>query len=115
MARLSANGTFVRRLDAAGWAIFFIWAGIALLTGVGWSWALIGTAVIILGVQVILLLRGEPLDIFMVAVGLVLLGGPIADLNGLPWSFVPAALIVIGVGMLAGTLRDWGRQSRPEA
>ena len=115
MARISANGTFVRRIDAAGWAIFFIWAGAALLTGIGWTWALVGTAAIILAVQAILFARGEPLDVFMVAVGAVLLCGSIADLSGLPWSFVPAALIVIGVGMLAGTLRDWGRQRGPEA
>lgn len=115
MARISASATFVRRIDAAGWALFFIWAGAALLTGVGWTWALIGTAIIILGVQAILFVRGEPLDAFMVAVGIVLLGGSIADLSGLPWSFVPAALIVIGVGMLAGTLRDWGQQRGPEA
>lgn len=115
MARISTNGTFVRRIDAAGWALFFIWAGTALLTGVGWTWTLIGTGIIILGVQAILLVRGEPLDAFMVAVGVVLLGGSLADLGGLPWSFIPAALIAIGVGMLAGTLRDWGRQRGPEA
>ena len=115
MARISANGTFVRRLDAAGWAIFFIWAGVALLAGVGWTWMLIGTATIILAVQAILLLRGEAMDVFMVAVGVVLLGGSVADMYGAPWSFVPAALIVIGVGMLAGTLRGRAQPFRPEA
>lgn len=115
MARISANGTFARRLDAAGWALFFIWTGVALLAGVGWSWALIGTAVIILAVQAILLFRGEPVDIFMAAVGMVLLGGSVADLYGLPWSFLPAALIVVGVAILGGALRGGGPQSRPEA
>ena len=100
--------------SSVGWALFFIWAGTALLTGIGWTWALIGTAVIILGVQAILLLRGEPMDAFMVAVGIVLLGGAIADLGGIAWSFIPVALIVIGVGMLAGTLRAWGQDARPE-
>ena len=115
MARISANGTFARRIDAAGWALFFIWTGLALLAGIGWSWALVGTAAIILAVQTVLLLRGEPVDIFMAAIGLVLLGGSVADLYGLPWSFLPAALIVIGVAMLLGALRSGGPDSRPEA
>lgn len=111
MARISANPTFVRRIDAAGWAVFFIWAGAALLAGIGWTWTLIGTAIVILAVQAILLFRREPMDVFMVAVGIVLLGGSVADLYGVPWTFIPAALIVIGVGMLAGTLRAWGSSS----
>ena len=115
MARISANGTFARRIDAAGWAVFFIWVGISLLTGIGWTWSLVGTAAIILAVQAALLLRGEAVDLFMAAVGIVLLGGSVADLYGLPWSFLPAALIVIGVAMLGGALRAGGSESRPEA
>jgi hypothetical protein len=37
-----------RQLDAIGWGLFFIWIGIAILTGLGWGAGLIGVGVIIL-------------------------------------------------------------------
>lgn len=37
-----------RQLDAIGWGLFFIWVGIAILTGLGWGFGLIGVGVIIL-------------------------------------------------------------------
>ena len=38
-----------RKLDAAGWGLFFIWMGIAVLADVGWGVGLIGVGMIILG------------------------------------------------------------------
>jgi hypothetical protein len=38
-----------RKLDAAGWGLFFIWTGVAVLADVGWGVGLIGVGVIILG------------------------------------------------------------------
>lgn len=37
-----------RQLDAIGWSLFFIWIGIAILTGLGWGAGPIGVGVIIL-------------------------------------------------------------------
>jgi hypothetical protein len=37
------------KLDAAGWGLFFIWTGVAVLADVGWGIGLIGVGVIILG------------------------------------------------------------------
>ena len=42
-----------RRLDAVGWALFFIWIGIAILANVGWGIGLIGIGVIIIGSMVV--------------------------------------------------------------
>lgn len=100
-----ANSTFARSVDSVGWALFFIWVGVALLAGFSWTVSLIGTAAIILAVQAILFLRGERLDIFMAAVGGVLLIGAFADIYGSPLSLFPALLIVIGIAMIADTLR----------
>lgn len=36
-------------LDAAGWALFFIWTGVAFLADLGWGVGLIGVGVIIFG------------------------------------------------------------------
>ena len=112
--RLGANSTFARSIDSVGWALFFVWAGTALLAGIGWTWWLIGAAIIILGVQAALFLKGDRLDIFMLALGAVLLVGSIADMLGSAWSFIPAFLIVIGVLMLADTFRARPRGRMPE-
>lgn len=103
--RFAANSTFSRSVDSTGWALFFVWVGVALLADIGWRWSLIGTAIIVLGVQLVLFFRKERMDVFMTAVGAVLLIGTIADMLGSAWSLVPAFLIVIGVVMLADAVR----------
>lgn len=104
--RFAANSNFARSIDSVGWALFFMWIGIALLASFSWTVSLVGTAVIILAVQTILAFRGERLDVFMAAVGVVLLIGAVADVYGSPWSLFPVLLIVIGIAMLADTLRS---------
>ena len=105
MVRIGSDKSFARKMDSIGWALFFVWVGVALLTNVSWTWALVGTAIIILGIQAILLLKGESIDLFMSAVGVVLLGGAVAHIYALRWSLFPAFLIVVGLVMLADTLR----------
>ncbi len=39
-------------LDTVGWALFFIWVGIAFLADLGWGLGLIGVGVIILATSV---------------------------------------------------------------
>ena len=36
-----------RQLDAAGWGLFFVWIGIAVLANLGWGIGLIGIGLII--------------------------------------------------------------------
>lgn len=103
--RFSTNSTFARSIDSIGWALFFMWVGIALLANLSWTASLIGTAAIILAVQTTLFFQGERLDVFMAAVGMVLLIGAFADVYGSVWSLFPALLIVIGIAMLVDTLR----------
>jgi len=103
--RVAPKQSLAHTIDSIGWAVFFIWTGVALLVGVDFTWFLIGTAVIILGVEAMLRLKGEKIDVFVSAVGLVLLGGAIADTFGSPWYLIPVLLIVIGLAMLATTVR----------
>lgn len=103
--RLGANSTFARSIDTIGWALFFMWVGIALLANLDWTVSLIGTAAIILVVQFILFVRGERLDVFMGAVGVVLLIGAVTDVYGSAWSLFPMLLIVVGIAMLVSALR----------
>lgn len=103
--RFRGNSTFARSVDSVGWALFFMWVGVVLLANLSWTVSLIGTAAIILAVQGTLYFRGERLDVFMAAVGVVLLVGAVTDVYGSVWSLFPALLIVIGIAMLADTLR----------
>lgn len=103
--RFGTTSTFARSVDSIGWALFFIWVGVALLANFSWTVSLIGTAAIILAVQVTLFFRGERLDVFMAAVGVVLLIGAFADVYGSPWSLFPTLLIVIGIAMMVDTIR----------
>jgi hypothetical protein len=65
-----------RRLDAAAWGLFFVWIGIALLTGFGWGVTLLGVAVITLGTQLARRYLGLTIERFWIVVGfLFLLGG----------------------------------------
>lgn len=104
--RSGSNSRIARSIDSVGWALFFMWVGIALLANLSWTVSLIGTAAIILAVQAILFFRRERLDVFMSAVGVVLLIGAVADVYGSPMSLFPALLIVIGIAMLADTMRS---------
>ena len=104
MARIGPKKSLAHTIDSLGWAVFFIWIGIALLAGIDFTWSLIGTALIILGVQAALRFKGESIDVFVLAVGIVLLVGTIADAYGSPWFLIPAFLVLIGLAMLANTL-----------
>jgi hypothetical protein len=40
-----------RTVDTLGWAVFFIWVGVAVLANVGWSISLFGVGLIMVCVQ----------------------------------------------------------------
>jgi len=100
------------KFDAAGWALFFIWVGTAWLADVGMGIALLGVAVITLGMQGIRKLYGVAVEGFWILVGL---GFGIAGLwqwIGVQKPLAPFVLIVFGVALLLW--RVWPRSSREE-
>lgn len=87
------------RYDAAGWALFFIWVGVAWLADFGMGIGLLGVAAITLGMQGLRKLNGVAVEGFWILVGL---GFAIAGL----WQWVdvdkpltPFVLIIIGVAL----------------
>lgn len=95
MARHDRSSKF----DAAGWALFFIWVGVAWLADVGMGVALLGVAAITLGMQGLRKLNGVAVEGFWVLVGL---GFVIAGL----WHWIdiekplaPFILIIVGVAL----------------
>jgi hypothetical protein len=89
-----------RQLDTIGWAVLFIWIGIAMLAGLLWGWFLMGTGILILAVQVGRWRIGVDVEKFWMACGVVLLAGAAWQLLHLPWPVAPLLLILLGVILL---------------
>ncbi len=88
------------RLDAVGWAIFFIWVGIAWLTDVGIGVGLLGVAAITLGMQILRKGRHLRVDGFWVLVGIGFAIGGFWHLLDIQKPLAPFILIVAGVVLL---------------
>ncbi len=103
----------VRKLDAVGWGLFFIWIGIAFLADVGWGVGLLGVGVIALGTQVARKYLGLPVHSFWLLIGIAfvlcglwqLLNIQLAEgliLGGL----LPMLLVALGIVLIfSGLLR----------
>ena len=111
MMRYMARHDRASRFDAAGWALFFIWVGIAWLAEVSLAVGLLGVAAITLGMQAIRKISGVRVEGFWVLVGL---GFAVAG----SWQWVdvekplaPIVLIAIGVALLVWRVWPWSRHS----
>ena len=100
-----------KKMEAAGWGLFFIWTGIALLAHVGWGVGLLGVGIIILGGQMarkyLALKRGG----FWVVVGFLFIVGGVWELFRVQFGLVPILCIIAGVALLVSTLVGRSRNS----
>ncbi len=93
-----------KKLDAAGWGLFFIWIGIALFAHVGWGTGLLGVGIIILGVQVTRKYLGLKLEGFWVWAGFFCVLGGVWDLLNVQFGLLPILCIGAGVVLLVSVL-----------
>ena len=98
------------KYDAAGWALFFIWVGIAWLADFSLGVGLLGVAAITLGMQAIRKASGVPVEGFWVLVGI---GFAVAGL----WQWLDiqlplAPLVLIGAGIALFLWRVWPKTSQ---
>ena len=94
------NSGLAQKVDVAGWGLFFIWVGIALLMDFSWGVGLLGVAVITLGGQAVRKYFGIALEKFWVVCGLLFLVGGVWELYRVEVSLVPILLIVAGGALL---------------
>jgi hypothetical protein len=94
------------RLATTGWALFFIWLGIAWAAGLGTGIGLLGVGVITLGMQLVRKLMGVAVEGFWLAVGALFVLGAIWDLLAIERPLIPILLIVIGIILLVGMYRS---------
>ncbi len=89
-----------KKLDAAGWGLFFIWVGIAFLANFGFPVGLLGVGIITLGGQVARKYFNLKAEEFWIVVGLLFLVGGIWDLLEVKLPLVPILIILAGLGCL---------------
>ena len=96
---------FADKLPAAGWGLFFIWIGIALLLKLGDGIILLGIGTITLLVQVARKYLNLRLKVFNIIIGLLIMIGGFWE-NYKPDSpLIPVFLIVVGTGLLLSFIR----------
>ena len=98
------------KYDAAGWAFFLVWVGVAWLAGFSLGVGLLGVAAITLGMQAIRKRSGVPVEGFWVLVGI---GFAVAGL----WQWLDvqlplAPLVLIGAGIALFLWRVMPKNSR---
>ena len=89
-----------RKVDAIGWALFFIWVGIAWIANVGFGVGLLGVASIILGMQAIRRLLGINVEFFWIVVGIGFGIGGLWEYLDVQTPLAPIVLIIAGIALL---------------
>ncbi|MGE5804090.1 MAG: hypothetical protein ACM358_17725 [Gemmatimonadota bacterium] len=97
--------SITRRVDAAGWGLFFIWVGVALLGHLGWGLGLLGVGAITVGVQLVRKYFGLAVEPFWVVVGMLFVIGGAAEFADLQFNLLPVVLIIGGFALLTSALR----------
>ena len=107
-AETTERHNLAKKLDAAGWGLFFIWVGIAFLANFGVGVGLLGVGVITLGGQAARKYFNLKLEGFWVVVGLVFVVGSLWELFEAKIGLVPVLLIVAGLALLISAA--WGKR-----
>ncbi len=110
--KLTSKHVLHKKLDAAGWGLFFIWVGIALVAHVGWGAGRLGVGIIILGAQLTRNYFGLKLEGFWVVAGSFFVLGGVWKLFNVPYDLMPILCIVAGVFLLVSVLAGKAGNSR---
>ncbi len=94
-----------KKLNTVGWALFFIWIGIAFLANFDFSVGLFGIGILTFGMQIARLLVKLRLEGFWLVVGILFVIGGLLGMHesALPW--VPILLILAGLVLLISIVR----------
>ena len=87
-------------LDVISWAVFCIWVGVAWLLQVGLGWGIIGTGILLLGLQALRALVHTKVDPFWIVVAMALVIGGFWELWEVAIPLAPLILIAAGIVLL---------------
>ena len=96
---------FADKLPAAGWGLFFIWIGIALLLKLNTGIILLGIGTITLLVQVARKYLNLRLEMFYVVIGVLFMIGGFWENYKPDFPLIPVFLIVVGTGLLLSFIK----------
>ena len=96
---------FAYKLPAAGWGLFFIWIGIAMLLELGTSVILLGIGIITLLVQVARKYLNLRLELFNVVLGVLFMMTGFWENYQSDLPLIPVFLIVVGTGLLLSFIK----------
>ena len=102
--KLMNRNVLHKKLNAAGWGLFFIWIGVALFAHVGWGVGLLGVGIIMLGAQMTRKYFGLKLEGFGVVVGFFFFLGGVWELFDVQFGLLPILCIAVGIALLVSTL-----------
>ena len=88
----------IKKLDAVGWSLFFIWMGIVLLMKLKTPAVITGIGLIILIKQAARKLYSLEIENFWAVVGMLFIGGGVWDLTEMNAPF--GAIVLIGIGTI---------------
>lgn len=101
----TAKSDWAGRLDTIGWALFFIWVGIAFLLDFGFGIGLVGIGLITLGVQIARTRHSLKAETFWVIIGVLFVLGGFWQLFEPDIPLIPILLIVAGLIVLLSVMR----------
>jgi hypothetical protein len=92
------------KLDIAGWGLFFVWIGIALLANLSWGIGLVGVGILVIGGQLARKYMGLRFEAFWAVVGGLFVIGGVWELFSVRVSLIPILCIAAGVALFAAAL-----------
>jgi hypothetical protein len=101
------NGTLGQQLERIGWALFLIMIGGLALLPSGWvpegTW-LVGTGLIMVGMNVVRYLKGIRVSGFTTLLGVAAMGAGFCSIAGIDFPVFPVLLIAVGAQILYSAL-----------
>ncbi len=108
---LKSTVFLLKKLDAIGWGILFIWMGTAFVADIGWGAGILGVGVISIGAQVVRRFFGLSFDRFGLVTGIVFFFGGVWILlkielreAAIPGGLLPILMIAAGMAIVASAL-----------
>jgi len=102
--KVAHRRSLASKLETAGWGLFFIWVGIALLADIGWGAGLFGVGIITLGAQAARKYLGLKPEGFWVGVGFLFIVGGVWELFHVQVGLMPILCVVLGLALSVFTL-----------
>jgi hypothetical protein len=101
------KGTLDGQLERVGWALFLIMIGGLALLPSGWvpegAW-LVGTGLIMVGMNVVRYLKGIQVSSFTTVLGVAAMAAGLFSIAGIDFPVFPILLIAVGAQILYGVL-----------